>query len=92
MTFEDLSYFISKNYDIIGLNLDGKEVTISDNKLIELKTLSIENSIIKILSDNGLSISVDNLFLNEDKISSKYNDKYLATFSATIKEYAKIYL
>lgn len=90
MTFEDLSYFIAKNYDIIGLNLDGKEVSISDNKLIELKTLSIENSIIKILSDNGLSISVDNLFLNEDKISSKYNDKFLSTFSATIKEYAKI--
>lgn len=90
MTFEDLSYFIAKNYDIIGLNLDGKEVTISDNKLIELKTLSIENSVIKILSDNGLSISVDSLFLNEDKISSKFHDKFLATLSATVKEYAKL--
>jgi hypothetical protein len=90
ITVDDISYFNNKNYDIIGLNLDGHAITVSENKILEMKTLSIENSIIDIQYDTGFTFSVDNLFMNEVKIKSLYREKFLATISATVKELIKL--
>ena len=90
ITVDDLLYFTNKNYDIIGLNLDGHAITVTDNRLLELKTLSIENSIIDIQYDTGFAFSVDSLFMNEVQIKSLYHEKFLASISATVKELVKL--
>lgn len=90
ITSDDIQYFIQKNYDIIGLNLDENELIIDNDKLLELKTLSFENAIINIESENGLSMLVDNLFMNNIKIKSLFKDKFVNTISVTASEQVKL--
>lgn len=89
INLSNIIFFKSIGYTEIGLNLDNKSFIIDVDNLIELKSLSIENALIEVKSEAGLSLKADNFYLDNCVIKSKF-DKLIATFSLTIKGYAKI--
>lgn len=79
----DIDYFYRKNYDLIGLKLDNKEIEFkTSNLLLECTSLSFENCTFKISSETGISFKVDNLYLNNIAIDSKFT-KTLSSISCT---------
>lgn len=82
----DIDYFYRKNYDLIGLKLDNKEIEFkTSNLLLECTSLSFEDCTFKISSDTGISFKVDNLYLNNITIDSNYT-KTLSSISCTVNK------
>lgn len=90
LTDEDIDYFYRKNYDIIGLKLDNKEIEFNtENFMLECKTISFEDCTFKINTESGINFKSDYLYMSNISIDSKYKDK-LATISCTLNKIADI--
>lgn len=88
---EDLEFFINKNFDIIGLNLDNRTFEIKTTNLISLTTLSIENTKIVMSNETGFSLKSNYLYLENINIISEYY-KVLPVFSCTVENVEIKYL